>query len=48
MSVYDKIFPPKTITLANGKTVQRPRSRMPLIVLVLLVVLLLKKKLNLM
>lgn len=36
MSVYDKIFPPKTITLANGKTVQRPRSRMPLIVLVLL------------
>ena len=36
MSLYDKIFPPKTITLANGKVVKKPRSRMPLVVLVLL------------
>ena len=36
MSLYDKIFPPKTITLSNGKVVKKPRSRMPLVVLVLL------------
>ena len=34
-TLYDKIFKPKTITLANGHTVQRRRSRTPLIVLVL-------------
>lgn len=35
MSIYDKIFPPKTIILANGKTVQKKRTRMPLVVLIL-------------
>ena len=33
MSLYDKIFPPRTIILENGKTVQQPVSRMPLIIL---------------
>ncbi len=27
MSVYDKIFPPKTLTLPNGKQIKKPRSR---------------------
>ena len=35
MSIYDKLFPPKTITLANGKTVQKKRTRMPLVILIL-------------
>ena len=30
MSVYDKIFPPKLLTLPNGKQVSKPRSRAPL------------------
>ena len=29
--LFDRIFRPKTIRLSNGHTVQRPRSRMPLI-----------------
>lgn len=29
--LFDRIFPPKTITLPNGHTVQQPRSRQPLI-----------------
>lgn len=36
MSVYDKIFPPKTIVLSNGKTVKQPRSRKPLATVILL------------
>lgn len=36
MSLYDRIFPPETMVLPNGKQVKRPRSRMPLVVLVLL------------
>ena len=27
MSLYDKIFPPKTLTLSNGKQVKKPRSQ---------------------
>ena len=30
MSIYDKIFPPRLITLPNGKQVSKPRSRAPL------------------
>ena len=30
MSVYDKIFPPKLLTLPNGKQISKPRSRAPL------------------
>lgn len=37
MSLYDKIFPPRTITLENGKTVQQPVSRMPLIIVLVLI-----------
>lgn len=36
MSIYDKLFPPKTYTLPNGKTVSERRSRAPLAVIVLL------------
>ena len=32
-TLYDKIFKPQTITLANGHSVRRRRSRAPLIVL---------------
>ena len=35
MSMYDKIFPPKVLTLPNGKQVSKPRSRAPLAVIVL-------------
>ncbi|WP_276353096.1 phosphonate ABC transporter, permease protein PhnE [Cohnella caldifontis] len=35
--MYDKIFPPKQVVLPNGKTVQEKRTRIPLILLVLLV-----------
>ncbi len=37
--LFDRIFKPQVITLENGKTVQRPRSRMPLILIVLVLVL---------
>ena len=37
--VFDRIFKPETITLENGHTVQRPRSRTPLILIVLVVVI---------
>lgn len=33
--LFDRIFKPQVITLANGHTTVRPRSRMPLILLVL-------------
>ena len=37
MNLYDKIFPPKKITLNDGKVILEPRSRMPLIVLLLVI-----------
>lgn len=36
--LFDRIFKPQIVTLPNGKTVSRPRSRMPLILLILLAV----------
>ncbi len=36
MSVYDKIFPPRVLTLPNGKLVKKPRSRAPLAAVILL------------
>ena len=36
--LFDRIFKPETITLANGHTVERPRSRMPLIAAILVAV----------
>lgn len=35
MSIYDKLFPPKKMTLPSGKSVLKPVSRLPLIVLIL-------------
>lgn len=35
MKLFDRIFPPQKITLDNGHTVLRPRSRAPLITLVI-------------
>ena len=34
--MYDKIFPPVKLTLANGKSVYQKRSRMPLIIILIL------------
>ncbi|MBO6093391.1 MAG: phosphonate ABC transporter, permease protein PhnE [Oscillospiraceae bacterium] len=39
VKLFDRIFKPQVITLPNGKTVDRPRSRMPLILLALILVL---------
>ncbi len=44
MNIYDKIFPPAILTLANGKTVARPKSRGPVVVLVLLALAVLSVK----
>lgn len=44
MSLYDKLFPPQRITLPNGKTVCRPRSRAPLAAIVLLALTVLSVK----
>ena len=38
-TLFDKIFKPQVITLENGHTVRRPRSRTPLIVICLALVL---------
>lgn len=40
-SLFDRIFKPQKITLSNGHEVDRPRSRTPLIIVVLLVVIVL-------
>ena len=37
MNIYDRIFRPVQYTLENGKTVSQKRSRLPLILIVLLV-----------
>ena len=37
--LFDRVFRPETITLANGHTVERPRSRTPLIAAIVLLVL---------
>ncbi len=39
VSLFDRIFKPEIITLSNGHSVERKRSRMPLIILILLIVL---------
>lgn len=36
MKLYDRIFPPQKVLLKNGTVILRPRSRVPLILLVLL------------
>ena len=37
--LFDRVFPPKVITLPNGHTVKKPRSRVPLILILLAAVL---------
>ena len=37
--LFDRIFKPEIITLPNGSTVARPRSRTPLIAIVLIAVI---------
>ena len=37
--LFDRVFRPETITLANGHTVERPRSRTPLIAAIVVLVL---------
>lgn len=39
VKLFDSIFKPQVITIANGHTTVRPRSRMPLILIVLFIVL---------
>lgn len=36
MSIYDKVFPPRVLTLPNGNQAAKPRSRAPLAAAVLL------------
>ena len=36
MNMYDKIFPPRVLTLPNGKQVRKPHSRAPLAAVILL------------
>lgn len=37
MSLYDRIVPPKKMKLSNGKTVEKPASRMPVVIVILLI-----------
>ena len=39
VKLFDRIFKPQVITIANGHTTVRPRSRMPLMLIVLFIVL---------
>lgn len=45
-ALFDRIFPPKTIKLANGHTVRKPVSRMPLIAVTVLLVVYASMKLT--
>ena len=46
MSIYDKIFRPKTFTISNGKSVSQKRSRAPLAVVILLAMTILSVKIT--
>ena len=46
LTLYDRIFKPQTVTLSNGHSVQRRRSRAPLIVLFLVVIIWLSLKMT--
>ncbi|MBQ7436791.1 MAG: phosphonate ABC transporter, permease protein PhnE [Oscillospiraceae bacterium] len=46
MTLFDKIFPPELITIPNGHSVLRRRSRAPLILLLLLVAIYLSLKMT--
>ena len=38
--LFDWVFPPRTIALPNGHTVQKPVSRVPLITVIVIAVIL--------
>lgn len=46
MSIYDKVFTPRTITLPNGKTVEQYRSRKPAAAVILLAIGILSVKIT--
>ena len=46
LTLYDRIFKPQNVTLSNGHSVQRKRSRTPLIVLLLAVIIWLSLKMT--
>jgi len=46
MTLYDKLFPPKRVELPNGKAVMEPSSRMPLVLLILLVMTVISVKIT--
>ena len=46
LTLYDRIFKPQTVTLSNGHSVQRRRSRAPQIVLFLVVIIWLSLKMT--
>lgn len=37
MKIFDKVFPPQRITLPNGHQVLRPRSRLPIVAIIIVV-----------
>lgn len=46
ISLFDRIFKPEIITLPNGHSVERKRSRLPLIILITIIVLAISVKLT--
>ena len=46
LTLYDRIFKPQTVTLPNGHSVQRKRSRTPVIVLLIAVMIWLSLKMT--
>ena len=44
--LFDRIFKPEHIVLNNGHTVDRPKSRMPLILICLLIVIIISMKMT--
>ena len=44
--LFDRVFRPKKIVLANGHTVEQPRSRMPLILGIIILLIYLSIKLT--
>ena len=42
--LFDRVFKPERITLSNGHTVDRPKSRVPLILAILLLAIIVAAK----
>ena len=39
VKLFDRIFKPQVITISNGNTTVRPRSRMPFILIIMVIVI---------